>query len=239
MTDFRPNPDPGAHLDADALADLLDAMQAAGRDARDPVDDPRVAVAQRLADAPHPVMPADARARVEAQLIAAVQSMPGTRLQRPPRRFSWPLAAAAALVLALAAVLVPEITQQTAAPASVTPTPTHTATATVTPTLTVTPSPTLTLTVTVPSTDDETREVDPAGDDSSMPVQNQEQEREQAADYDCTNPPPEGAQALGWRKHCEGAEPPNSQAPGQHGSPPGRSGESPGNSANAPGQIKR
>lgn len=240
MTEFRPDRDPGAQLDADALADLLDALHTSGWEGQPPVDDSRVAVARRLAEAPHPVMRSEASARIEAQLMAAAQHMPGARLQRAPRRISWPLAAAAALVLALAAVLVPEITEQTAAPVSPTPTATYTTTPTATPTLTVTVTPSVTPTLTVTGVLTETTsptpealEVVPAADATPEPVQ--EQSSQDAAEYDCANPPPDNAQALGWRQHCEGDVLP----PGQGGVPPGQSEESPGNSGNAPGQQKK
>lgn len=238
MTDFRPDRDPDAHHDADALADLLERLQASGWTDQASDDDPRVEAARRLADAPHPVMRAEANARIEAQLMAAAQHMPGSRQQRGVRRVSWPLAAAAALVLALAAVLVPQITEQTAAPATVTPTMTPSATVTLTvtpsatPTLTLTPTPALTETA-LPT---ETPTVEPLAVGDATPDQAQQ---DQTAVYDCANPPPDNAQALGWREHCEGAESPSEVVPGQEDTPPGRSGDTPGNSGNAPGQQKK
>ncbi|MBN2472287.1 MAG: hypothetical protein JXN59_16300, partial [Anaerolineae bacterium] len=92
MTDFGPNPDARDPLDADALAERLDALQSgeyrlaadeSRLDAGDPqlaVGDSQLAAARRLMDAPRPAMRPEASARIEAELLAAARRMPaGTR----------------------------------------------------------------------------------------------------------------------------------------------------------------
>lgn len=102
----------------------------------------------------------------------------------------------------------------TASPsATSTPSPTTTATATMTPTLTATATPSATARATASVTATEATE---AGDDATI-----------LDGYDCSNPPPDHAQALGWREACEGADDPSNVIPGQEDS------ASPGNSGNS------
>ncbi len=240
MTEFGPDPDARNPLDADSLAEALDALQSGGQspvdEARLAVGDSQLAAAQRLMQAPRPVMRPEASARIEADLLAAAGRIPAGMRQTPPRRrVSWPLVAAAALVLALAGVLVPELAEPSAATA--TPSPT----VTVTPSLTPTPTPTATLTETPTPTESLTETVtltlSPEGTPpAAMPGQ------AGGSDVDCANPPPDNAQALGWRERCEGGAPPNSVVPGlgdtPSANPPGQSGSAPGRSGSAPGRNR-
>ncbi|MBN2470774.1 MAG: hypothetical protein JXN59_08630, partial [Anaerolineae bacterium] len=142
------------------------------------------------------------------------------------------------LVLALAAVLVPELAGPTAASATPSPTASLTVTASITPTatatatLTFTPTATATATATLTFTPEVPDETAPAVSEEAAPEQGGEPE------YDCTHPPPDNAQALGWRERCEDAPAPNTVAPGLGDNPPGQGGSLPGNSGNAPGRSK-
>ncbi len=230
--------------DPDSLAERLDRMLAEGRQAPPIDDDPLMAAARRLADAPHPRLSAEAEARLLAQIMAAARQMPSApqRVMRPAR-ISWPLAAAAALMLMLAVILVPQVGDRAAAPAlTASPSPTLTVTTTPTLTLTATPSPTPTPTFTLTppvATPDATpadiesgielEVIPPAPTATPGPAIGPRPGL--TPTYDCSNPPPDNAPAPGWRAQCEGAPLPSTANPGH-------SGGAPGNRENAPGQRK-
>ena len=128
---------------------------------------------------------------------------------------------------------------------SLTPTVTASATRTMIPTntasFTPTPTPTGTLTVTVTVTVTATPTATPTEFPATTPPY---LIPDAGGQYDCSNPPPTWAPALGWREQCEGGPPPNTVVPGQDGAPgnsgsaPGNSGSAPGNSGNAPGHNR-
>ncbi|GAB4571460.1 MAG: hypothetical protein Kow0077_08160 [Anaerolineae bacterium] len=225
MTDRHPS-----HPDPEQFAELLEALLASSDARRQMAEDPALEAARLLVNAPRPVFRPEAQAQLEAQVLAAAEQMRWAPAR--PRfltRLSWPLAAAAALVFVLAVVLGPGQRDQAAAPS---PTATDTATATPSPTL----SPTFTLeapgllAVTEEALPTETETPTPTPTETPVSVPAGAGEGQPGEEYDCTNPPPEDAPALGWRKHCQDGADPNTVIPGQQGRP--------GNSGSAPGQNK-
>ncbi len=212
--------------DPDILAERLDQLLSP-EGTGTPADligetDPLLDAALRLAKAPRPELPSAAMYRIQAQVLdASRQHMPVTPHSRLPR-IGWAMAAAAAM-LVLTVLALPQIVE-----VSRRPTATPTATPEIrsvpvedstspTPTLspTTTPSPADTLTPTPEGSETPTPTGSPAMDMAATEwgVMVLEDGTE---DYDCQNPPPDHAPALGWREQCE-----NEDAPGRSGSAPG------------------
>ena len=119
-----------------------------------------------------------------------------------------------------------------------TPTPTVTPSVTPTSTATATPSPTATPTATSTATATPTATPSPTATNppAIVPV-NPGDSGQPPETFDCSNPPPPNAPALGWREQCEGGADPSEVIPGQtDSSAPGNSGSAPGQSTDNPGR---
>ncbi len=187
------------------------------------------------------VLPMDQAAQLR-EVVSRAQDGGGLLLPLPPIPTLHPMLTATSTPAPSAT---PSLTP--GATATDTSTPTFTPSSTATSTATSTPAPSKTATSTVTSTATLTVTPRPMVVVSPTPVPAQSNPGTAEEEIDCSNPPPDGAPAAGWRERCEGGPPPNEVVPGQQDNPaqPNNSnsssnassqGSAPGNSGNAPGQ---
>jgi hypothetical protein len=187
------------------------------------------------------VLPLDQAAQLR-EVISKVQDGGGLLLPLPPIPTLRPaLTATSTPTPGVTPSLTPGAT------ATDTSTPTSTPSDTATSTATSTPTPSKTATSTATSTATLTVTPRPMVVVSPTPIPAQSSSGTAEEEIDCSNPPPDGAPAAGWRERCEGGPPPNEVVPGQQDNPAqsnnsnsshnaSRQGSAPGNSGNAPGQ---